>query len=111
MRHKKDKKKRVDNSDLKGGIFTNVGFLVLLILLFLLIGTLGYYILDQSDWIEAVYASGSIMSGVGAIDAPKTNGAKLFSLVFGLATNLLFLFIVGYVVQFYLRKSESEEKE
>ena len=111
MKDKNDKKKRIDNSDLKGGIFTNVGFLTLLILLFLLIGTLGYYTLDEPNWIEAIYTSGSIMSGVGATDAPKTDAGKLFSLVFGLATNLLFLFIVGYVVQFYLRKSESEKKE
>ena len=105
------KKNKKDNDDLRGGIFTNILFLILLILVFLIIGAIGYYLLDKPDWIDATYSAASIMTGVGSADEPVTHAAKLFSIPYILATNLLFLFIVGYVVQFYLRKSESEEKE
>ena len=96
---KKDEKK-------KGNIFTNAGFITLLIVGFLVIGAFGYYFLDNPDWIDAFYASASILTGVGAIDAPKSREAKLFSIVFTLATNLLLLFIIGYVVQFYIDQSK-----
>ena len=87
-------------------IFTNVGFVSLLILFFLLFGALGYYLLDEPDWVEAFYTSASVMTSVGGVDAPKTNLGKIFSIFFTLVTNLLFLFIVSYIVQFYASQGE-----
>ena len=92
---KEDKKKKREN------IFTNVGFVSLLILFFLLIGALGYYLLDDQNLTEAFYTSTSVMTGVGAAGMPKNNRGKIFATIFTLVTNLLFLFIVGYIVQFY----------
>lgn len=97
----KEKKKKKEN------IFTNVGFVSLLILFFLLVGALGYYLLDEPDWVTAFYTSASIMTGVGAAENPNTSAAKIFSTFFTLVTNLLFLFIVGYIVQYYARQGEN----
>ncbi len=88
----------------KANIFTDVGFILLLTLFFLLFGAVGYYIFDTPDWLDSFYTSASVMTGVGAADAPESRAAKLFSIGFTLVTNLLFLFIVGYVVHFYLDK-------
>ena len=99
--NEKQKKRKREN------IFTNVWFVSLLILFFLLFGALGYYLLDSENWIEAFYTSASVMTGVGASDAPKQNAGKIFSTFFTLVTNLLFLFIVGYIVQFYARQGET----
>ena len=98
---KEDKKKRK-----RENIFTNVGFVSLLIVFFLLIGALGYYLLDSGDWVEAFYTSASIMTSVGALDAPQSNSGKIFSIFFTLVTNLLFLFIVSYIVQFYASQGD-----
>ena len=92
---KEDKKKRKEN------IFTNVGFVSLLILFFLLFGALGYYLLDDQNWTDAFYTSTSVMTGVGASGLPAHQAGKIFATIFTLVTNLLFLFIVGYIVQFY----------
>ena len=101
MKEERKNKKRREN------IFTNVGFVSLLIVFFLLVGALGYYLLDSENWVEAFYTSASVMTGVGASDAPRKNAGKIFSTFFTLVTNLLFLFIVGYIVQFYARQGET----
>ena len=48
MKDKREKRKREN-------IFTNVGFVSLLIVFFLLVGALGYYLLDDQNWTEAFY--------------------------------------------------------
>ena len=101
MKEDKKIKKRREN------IFTNVGFVSLLIVFFLLVGALGYYLFDKPNWVEAFYTSASVMTGVGAAEIPRQNAGKIFATFFTLVTNLLFLFIVGYIVQFYARQGET----
>ena len=87
-------------------IFTNVGFVSLLIIFFLLVGALGYYLLDEQNWTEAFYTSASVMTGVGAASSPAHQSGKIFATIFTMVTNLLFLFIVGYIVQFYANQRD-----
>ena len=101
MKEERKNKKRKEN------IFTNVGFVSLLSVFFLLVGALGYYLLDDQNWTEAFYTSASVMTGVGATSSPQNQEGKIFATFFTLVTNLLFLFIVGYIVQFYARQGET----
>ena len=100
MKEEKKNKKRREN------IFTNAGFVSLLILFFLLFGALGYYLLDSENWIDAFYTSASVMTSVGGVNSPVTDSGKIFSIFFTLITNLLFLFIVSYIVQFYASQGD-----
>lgn len=74
-------------------------FVALALLLFsLLLGMAGYMAFENLPWRDAFLNSAMLMGGMGPVDAPHTNGGKLFAGLYALYAGLLFLIIAGVVL-------------
>jgi len=62
-----------------------------LLLFSLLLGMLGYETLEQLPWRDAFLNSAMLMGGMGPVDAPLTDGGKLFAGVYALYAGLVFI--------------------
>jgi hypothetical protein len=68
-----------------------------LLLLSLLLGMAGYEYFEQLPWRDAFLNSAMLLGGMGPVDAPRTNGGKLFAGLYALYAGLVFLVAVGLV--------------
>ena len=50
------------------------------------------------DWRDAFLNSAMLLGGMGPVDAPKTDGGKVFAGCFALYAGLVFLISVGVVL-------------
>jgi len=62
-----------------------------LLLFSLLLGMLGYETLEQLPWRDAFLNSAMLMGGMGPVDAPLTDGGKLFAGIYALYAGLVFI--------------------
>ncbi len=62
-----------------------------LLLFSLMIGMLGYETLEQLPWRDAFLNSAMLMGGMGPVDAPLTDGGKLFAGLYALYAGLVFI--------------------
>ena len=85
-------------------IFSNLTFVIVLTLVFLLIGILGFHIFDKSNWVNAFYDTCSTMSVVGASHGPTTDCGKIFGGLFSLASGLVYIFLIGYFIVYSINK-------
>jgi hypothetical protein len=70
---------------------------VALLSLSLAIGMAGYMHFESLAWRDAFLNSAMLMGGMGPVDAPKTDGGKLFAGLYALYAGLVFLVTVGIV--------------
>jgi hypothetical protein len=70
-------------------------FALLLIVLSVLIGTVGYHLLAQLEWIDSFQMACMILTGMGPVVPMPTNGAKLFSSFYALYSGIAFLSITA----------------
>ena len=68
-----------------------------LLLLSLAIGMAGYMHFEHLAWRDAFLNAAMLMGGMGPVDAPKTEGGKLFAGLYALYAGLVFLVTVGLV--------------
>ena len=64
----------------------------------LLIGMAGYMYFEHLAWRDAFLNSAMLLGGMGPVDAPKTDGGKVFAGCFALYAGLVFLISVGVVL-------------
>ena len=69
-----------------------------LLLLSLLGGMAGYEHFESLPWRDAFLNSAMLMSGMGPVDPPHTNGGKVFAGLFALYAGLVFLVTAGLVL-------------
>ena len=60
----------------------------------LLIGILGYYMYHHQDWIDALYNTTSVMSGVGAANTPSGHSAQIFASFYTLFVGLIYIIFI-----------------
>src|SRR5215207_9912064 len=60
-----------------------------------LIGILGYKILENMSWIDAILNSAMILGGMGPVDELLTDAGKLFASFYALFAGFVFLVAVG----------------
>ncbi len=70
---------------------------LVLVLLSLAIGMAGYMYFEHLPWRDAFLNSAMLLGGMGPVDAPKTNGGKIFAGVYALYAGLIFLISAGVV--------------
>lgn len=70
---------------------------ITLLVLSLAIGMAGYMYFERLAWRDAFLNASMLMGGMGPVDAPKTNGGKLFAGLYALYAGLVFLITVGLV--------------
>ena len=68
-----------------------------LLLLSLAIGMAGYMHFEHLAWRDAFLNAAMLMGGMGPVDAPKTEGGKLFAGLYALYAGLVLLVTVGLV--------------
>jgi len=62
-----------------------------LIALSLAIGVTGYVCLEHLSWLDAFLNAAMLLGGMGPVNAPVTDGGKLFAGLFALYAGLLFI--------------------
>jgi hypothetical protein len=62
-----------------------------LVLASLALGMAGYMYFEQLPWRDAFLNSAMLLGGMGPVDAPQTDGGKLFAGLYALYAGLLFL--------------------
>lgn len=63
----------------------------------LVLGMVGYEYFEQLPWRDAFLNSAMLLGGMGPVDAPKTDGGKLFAGLYALYAGLVFLVTVGLI--------------
>lgn len=66
-----------------------------MVLLSLLLGMAGYSYFEHLPWRDAFLNSAMLLGGMGPVDAPRTDGGKLFAGFYALYAGLVFLLSVG----------------
>jgi hypothetical protein len=61
----------------------------------LVLGMLGYGYFEDLAWRDSFLNSAMLLGGMGPVDAPKTNGGKLFAGIYALYAGLVFLVAAG----------------
>jgi hypothetical protein len=68
-----------------------------LLVLSLLLGMAGYSYFEHLPWRDAFLNSAMLMGGMGPVDAPRTDGGKVFAGLYALYAGLVFLVAAGLV--------------
>lgn len=79
---------------LSGHVAAAAGLLVIS----LLMGIAGYAYFENLPWRDGFLNAAMLLGGMGPVDAPKTDGGKLFAGLYALYAGLVFLFAVGIVL-------------
>lgn len=68
-------------------------FAILMIILSLLIGVIGYHWFSGLSWLDSFYMSSMILTGMGPTQSMNTPGAEIFSSLYALYSGIAFLSI------------------
>jgi hypothetical protein len=63
----------------------------------LALGMAGYEYFEHLPWRDAFLNSAMLMGGMGPVDAPRTDGGKVFAGLYALYAGLVFLVAAGLV--------------
>jgi hypothetical protein len=81
----------------------------------LALGMFGYHWIAHLSWIDALLNAAMILTGMGPVDAMKTDSAKLFASLYALFSGVAFLsamaVLVAPVVHRFLHKFHAEAEE
>jgi hypothetical protein len=76
----------------------NVGIGVLIVLVALIIGMIGYSYFGAMDMAQAFANAAMILSGMGPLDKLETPGGQVFEGIYALVCGLLFFAVAGLVL-------------
>jgi hypothetical protein len=71
---------------------------LLMVLVSLGIGMFGYMHYEQLAWRDAFLNSAMLLGGMGPVDAPKTDGGKVFAGLYALYAGLVFLIVASVLL-------------
>jgi len=66
-----------------------------IVVISLLLGMSGYVYFERLSWTDAFLNSAMLLGGMGPVNAPMTEGGKLFAGAYALYAGLVFLIIAG----------------
>jgi len=69
-----------------------------MMLVSLMLGIAGYHYFEQLPWRDAFLNAAMLMGGMGPVDAPRTDGGKLFAGLYALYAGLILLVAAALVV-------------
>jgi len=78
-------------------LFLHVAGAALLLVGSLLSGMSGYEYYEGLPWRDAFLNSAMLLGGMGPVDAPRTDGGKLFAGIYALYSGLVFLVVVALI--------------
>lgn len=62
------------------------------------LGTAGYHFIARLDWVDALYNSAMILTGMGPVDRMETAAGKLFGTFYALYSGIAFLSLVAVIL-------------
>jgi hypothetical protein len=71
------------------------GLALLLIVVSLAAGMLGYHAIEGQSWVDAYLSAAMILSGMGPVGEPQTTAGKMFAGTYALYSGLVALICVG----------------
>jgi len=81
-----------------GRVFRNLFVAIIILLICLLIGVLGYHYIAYIDWIDAVHNASMILSGMGPVAEVKNFWGKIFSSAYALFSGVAFITNIGFIL-------------
>ena len=81
-----------------GRVLAHFLFVLLALAISLAGGMAGYEYFEGLAWRDAFLNSAMLLGGMGPVNAPVTNGGKLFAGMYALYAGLLFLIILAIMV-------------
>lgn len=97
-----------------GRVLRHAAAALALLLLSLVLGMAGYNHFEQLAWRDAFLNAAMLMGGMGPVDAPHTDGGKLFAGLYALYAGLVFIvtasLILAPIVHRVLHKFHWEEE-
>ncbi|MBX9890678.1 MAG: hypothetical protein K2Y12_00010 [Chitinophagaceae bacterium] len=79
-------------------VLTNMIWSMLLIIICLLIGVLGYHYTANIDWLDALHNASMILSGMGPVVEITTVAGKWFSSFYALFSGIMFITNIGILL-------------
>src|SRR5882762_11099365 len=76
----------------------HVALAAVLVCISLLVGMAGYEHFEHLPWRDAFLNTAMLLGGMGPVDAPRTNGGKMFAGVYALYAGLVFLITAGLLL-------------
>lgn len=99
-------------------IARGAGFGLLIVLLSLAFGMMGYHYFEEMPWIDAFANASMILSGMGPLSPMNSSAGKLFAGCYALYSGLAIIVIAGitfgpvvhrFLHRFHLEQEESSE--
>jgi len=79
-------------------LMVNGGVAIVLVLISLMVGMIGYHVLAGLAWIDAFYNASMILSGMGPADTLHDSGAKLFAGWYAIYSGLALIATAGVTI-------------
>jgi hypothetical protein len=76
----------------------NAAIVTGLILAALFVGAAGYHYLNDLGWLDATLNAAMILTGMGPVDPLRSPSAKIFAIVYALASGVFFLTMVAVLL-------------
>jgi hypothetical protein len=69
-----------------------------LVLFSLLLGMAGFHFTDRMSWLDGFVQSAMLLGGMGPVQAPVSDGGKLFAGAYALYCGLVFIVVAGLII-------------
>jgi hypothetical protein len=79
-------------------VYMHVAAALGLLLLSILLGMAGYEYFEHLRWRDAFLNAAMLLGGMGPVDAPRTDGGKVFAGLYALYAGLVFLVVAGLII-------------
>lgn len=93
-----NRKKLISHRDFTFKLLKYFYFLVLIILVSLCIGVIGYKYFANLTWIDSFYNASMILTGMGPANPMPNNSAKIFSSIYAVFSGVAFLTTIAIFV-------------
>jgi hypothetical protein len=77
---------------------TTLCYAIIILMLFIWIGSLGYHIWGHLNWIDAFYNASMILSGMGPVDTLTNDTAKIFASCYATSSGVIFIGLTGMIL-------------
>jgi hypothetical protein len=78
-------------------VLLHVAAAVALLLVSVMLGMAGYEHFEQLPWRDAFLNAAMLLGGMGPVNAPQTDGGKLFAGLYALYAGLVFIVAAGLI--------------
>jgi hypothetical protein len=75
----------------------NICFGLLIIIISLFVGMLGYHHFEHLAWVDAFVNASMILSGMGPMGTLATSGGKIFAGLYAIFSGVIFLVVIAIV--------------